>query len=252
MELKIGTYNICHCRNFENWLNGDKDLPEKVDLNKTAEAIKNLELDVIGLNEVYDEGNKKEYVKQTERLAKLAGYKYHAFALGERFSWTTIGNAVLSRYPILEVKSIIVEKPSEEVRALENGSGWEDRVILIADVDVCGKVIRVIESHFGLNLIEQENIVKEVCRVIDNSNYPVVLMGDFNVTPNSDVLKDLFDRLISVAKETSNEDFTFATYNPKEQIDYIFVPRTTKIKSCVAHNVFTSDHRPLTAEIIIE
>ena len=62
-------------------------------------------------------------------------------------------------------------------------------------------------------------------------------------------LTEIYARLNSAAKETGNNEFTFASYDPKCQIDYIFVPKTAKIKSCTVHKVMTSDHRPLTAEI---
>ena len=248
MLLKIGTYNICHCADFEGWETGEA---LKVDVEKTARTIKNLQLDVIGLNEVYSEGEKEEYIKQTERLASLAGYDYCAFAVGEKFSWTTIGNSVLSRYPIIKLDSIVVEKPSEEERAIENASYWEDRVILVADVNVNGCVIKVIQSHFGLNLIEQKNIVRKVCEVIDESEYPVVLMGDFNVLPDNEVLSDIYSRLLSVTKETKQTVLTFSSYKPEKQIDYIFVSRSMEIKSCTVYDIVVSDHRPLTAEIVL-
>ncbi|MBQ3492583.1 MAG: endonuclease/exonuclease/phosphatase family protein [Clostridia bacterium] len=249
MDLKIGTYNICHCGNFEKRKQSGKDFVVKVDIEKTASAIKGLGLDVIGLNEVFDDGEKEEYLKQTEKLARLAGYEYFEFALGEKFSWTTIGNAVLSHYPIIGVEKIIVKKPEEKDRNIEGALWWEDRVLLIVDILVDKKPIRVIESHFGLNLLEQQNIVKKVCKVIDESKYPVVLMGDFNVLPNDQVLNDIYKRLKSVAKETGNKEFTFSSYNPEKQIDYIFVSKSVKIKSCTVHDILTSDHRPLTAEV---
>lgn len=249
MQLKIGTYNVCHCANFEEWK--EQDFVARVDVNKTAIAIKNLNLDIIGLNEVYSEGCNKEYFNQTERLAQLAGYKYSAFALGEKFSWTTIGNAILSRYPIINTRSVIVKKPDEKDRAIENAKGWEDRVVLSCDIDVDGQIIRVIETHFGLNLIEQQNIVNVVCKLIDESSYPVVLMGDFNVLPDNPVINDIYDRLVSATIATGKTVKTFSSYKPTKQIDYIFVSKTMSVNSCDVHEISTSDHRPLTANINI-
>lgn len=249
MNLKIGTYNVCHCADFEQRKDGEEFIPI-VSIEKTAKTIKNLGLDFIGLNEVYSEGEKEDYCNQTEKLAKLAGYDYFAFALGEKFSWTTIGNAFLSRYPIVSVKRIIVKKPAEEDR-FPKDAYWEDRVLLVVDVNVDGNMIRVVETHFGLNLMEQENIVKEVCKVIDESEYPVILMGDFNVTPEDKVIEQIYERLISATLVTGNKEFTFASYDPRVQIDYIFVPKTAKVTSCVVHDVLTSDHRPLTASIVL-
>ncbi len=250
MKLKIGTYNVCHCANFEEWK--EQDFVANVDVNKTANAIKRLNLDIIGLNEVYSEGENKEYFNQTERLAQLAGYKYCAFALGEKFSWTTIGNAILSRYPIVNTHSVIAKKPDQKDRAIENAKWWEDRVVLSADIDVNGQTIKVIETHFGLNLIEQQNVVKVVCKLIDDSSYPVILMGDFNVLPDDPVLNDIYDRLFSATIVMDKKVKTFSSYKPTEQIDYIFFSKSMSLNSCDVHEILTSDHMPLTANITIE
>ena len=248
MELKIGTYNVCHCGDYENRKETDPKFVTEINIDNTARTIKNLGLDIIGLNEVYDEGKIPERVKQTEKVAALAGYEHCVFAKGETYSWVTIGNAILSHYPILNVEKITVAKPPVEER-IPKEAWWEDRVLLVADIDVNGLVVRVIESHFGLNPPELKNIVKETCRVIDQSPYPVILMGDLNVLSDNPELTEIYARLNSAAKETGNNEFTFASYDPKCQIDYIFVPKTAKIKSCTVHKVMTSDHRPLTAEI---
>ncbi len=143
---------------------------------------------------------------------------------------------------------MIVKKPPVSERP-KNGKWWEDRVLLVADINVSDKIVRVIQTHFGLNQIEQENIVSKLIEIIDASEYPVILMGDFNVEPANPVLKGIYERLKSVAKETGNVEFTFATYDPKERIDYIFVPKSARIKSFTVHKINSSDHYPITAEI---
>jgi endonuclease/exonuclease/phosphatase family metal-dependent hydrolase len=248
MKLKIGTYNVCHCGDYENRKETDPKFVTAINMENTARTIKNLGLDIIGLNEVYDEGKIPERVQQTEKVAALAGYEYCVFAKGETYSWVTIGNAVMSHYPIINVEKITVAKPPVEER-IPKEAWWEDRVLLIVDIDVKGQIIRIIESHFGLNPPELKNIVKETCKIIDNSPYPVVLMGDLNVLSDNPELNCIYERLTSVAKETGNKEFTFASYDPQCQIDYIFVPKTAKVISSTVHKVMTSDHRPLTAEI---
>lgn len=243
--MKLATYNICHCGNYENWKKGD-DLP--LNIARTAEVIAEINADVIGLNEVYTVGESEDFCLQEEKLAKLAGYPYYVFAMGKEFEWGTIGNAILSKYPILNVKKIAVPAPAESERNPNENSWYEDRVLLCVEIEVEGKNVCVISTHFGLNPTEQRRIVDAICKEIDGRS-EVVLMGDFNVLPDSEFLSPLYARLKSVAKEVGNNEFTFATYAPQIQIDYIFVPKTANVKGYEVHKNRVSDHRPISAEI---
>ena len=248
MELKIGTYNVYHCGDFENWKPGDEHVG-KITIEKTAKTITDLNLDIIGLNEVYLTGEKEEYCNQTEKLAKLAGYPYCASAAGKDYGWTTIGNGLLSKYPIKKIEKIMCYIPKEEDRDPTEDSWWEDRVLLVADIDVNGTIIKVIVSHFGLQKSEQVRIVEMGCKIIDEYK-DVIIMGDFNALPDALSLTPLYERLNSTAKEMGNKEFTFSSYEPDRQIDYIFVPKRAKIKAYTVHKeARTSDHRPISAVI---
>ncbi|MBP5308934.1 MAG: endonuclease/exonuclease/phosphatase family protein, partial [Clostridia bacterium] len=83
----------------------------------------------------------------------------------------------------------------------------------------------------------------------DGTNLPVVLMGDFNVKPDDPWLEKISERLKSAAAARNNYEFTWSTYNPNRQIDYIFVPKTAEVLSYEVHKFRISDHRPVTAEI---
>ena len=251
MKLKIGTYNICHCADFSNQKANESDVESRniVNIEKTAKTIMSLNCDVIGLNEVFESGNKgkEEWIKQTEKLAKLAGYPYFYYAQGFDYVWTDIGNAILSKYPIENIKTAIIPTVPKEERVED--TWYEQRVLIIADVIIEGVPLKFIVTHFGLAKIEQERIVSKICEVIDNSKYPAFLLGDFNATPNQPILNELYNRLKSCTKETNNDEFTFSTYKPEIQIDYIFVPKTARVISSTVHNVRNSDHFPLTTEI---
>ena len=181
-------------------------------------------------------------------MAKLAGYPYYVFAKGKEFDWGTIGNAVLSKYPIINVTKILVPAPQEEERNPNEKAWYEDRVLLCVEIEVNGKKVCVISTHFGLNPTEKRNIVAEVCKVIDGQD-DVVLMGDFNMLPDNEILSPLYARLKSVAKEQESNEYTFASYDPKFQIDYIFVSKNVKVQSYTVYKNIVSDHRPISAEI---
>ena len=160
-----------------------------------------------------------------------------------------IGNAILSKFPIKNFETITIPTVPESER--EKGRWYENRVLAIADVDFNGTIVKVIETHFGLVPIELERIVKKSCEIIDESKTPVILMGDLNVIPTNPALIEIDKRLKSAAKEMNNDEFTFASYNPKVHIDYIYVPKSSKVLSYEVHKLRASDHMPITAEVEI-
>lgn len=248
MEIKIGSYNICHCGDYTNRKDTDPVWVQTINVQAMADAIARLNFDIIGLNEVYFKSVKEEGVEQAKKLAELAGYKYYANAEGATDGRTTIGNAILSKYPIVKVEKIMIPTIPENERVEE---GWyEERVLLVADIEIEGKVRKIIATHFGCIKKERELIVKKICEIIDNEEVFVV-MGDFNALPHAQEIQPLYDRMICAADEKNNTDFTFASYNPYMCIDYIFVKKGVEINSFVVHKEKASDHYPISVVLDI-
>lgn len=249
MKLRFATYNVCHCGDYSMHKPGDPFQLKIITVDKTAEAIKTVGADIIGLNEVFDDGNREEFKHQTAELARQAGYPYCYFAKGYDYKWCIIGNAILSKYPILKFEAVPVPTVPKEER--EEKGWYEDRVIAVADIDVNGKVIKVLASHFGLIPVELERIVNKSCEIIDNSPVPCVIMGDFNVKPGNEAINPILERLMSCAEVMGNDEPTFASYDPKVHIDYICVPKSSKVLDYTVHKLKASDHMPISADVEI-
>lgn len=245
MNIKIATYNISHCQDFS--ITTADDAP--VDMQKYGKYLQELNADIIALNEVYLKGNREEINDQTEKLKTLGNYAYAVEGIGYDFGWATIGNAILSRYPIESLETVPVLTPTETERREGENEWYEDRIILSAVVDIKGEKLRVIATHFGLNGLEKERMLNALCPLIDRSEYPVVLLGDFNTKAHSEVLLPLYERLKSCADEVGNTEYTFSSFNPYITIDYIFVSKEIKVKTFETKKEVLSDHRALTAEI---
>ena len=250
MKLKIGTYNICHCCDFTKFTPPDYERDNYVvNIEQIVKIIKDLDLDFIGLNEVYEDGNDgpESFKHQTEKLAKLSGYPYFYYAQGKDYEWTDIGNAILSKYPI---ESVTTHKILSVPESEQTEDTWyEDRVIIDAVINVNGTKVNALITHFGLATVELERMTAKINQLIDNAVYPVVLMGDFNVEPDSKYLSDINKRLKSCADVFSNKQNTHPSWNPQRHIDYIFVNKQTKVLEYTVHDIFASDHVPLSAEI---
>ena len=141
--MKIMTYNIQHCRNYQS---------KKIEFDKIAAVIKAYDADVVGLNEVRGQGEAADYQAQAQILAELTGYHYYfAKAIDVRGA-NPYGNAILSRYPILSAQTVMIPDPA--VRMADNDD-YETRCLLKAYIDVPGGLCACV-THFGLNPDEQE------------------------------------------------------------------------------------------------
>ncbi|MBQ9851077.1 MAG: endonuclease/exonuclease/phosphatase family protein [Clostridia bacterium] len=233
--MRVMTFNIQHCLDYKN---------DIIDIGLFADSIKAVDPDICGLNEVRGEGPLDGYTDQTNALGDALGYNRY-FAEAIKVGGTSpYGNAFVTKYPIKSAQTLAVPDP---VFRFDIGK-YESRCILKAVVDVAGREVLVLVCHMGLALGERKNAVREICKIVDSTDMPLVLMGDFNAVPDSNELKPLFERLSdtdSFAAEKGKH--TFPSYKPNIKIDYIFY-KNLKCKSVQTVEKVISDHFPIVAE----
>ena len=237
MKIKFMSYNTQHCLNF---------ITREIDFDIIADTIKKCEADIIGLQEIRDEGQDADYQPQAKIIAEKLGYHYYYFAEAIRFGGVNpYGNAIISRYPIISAETIMI--PDPEIKKYDGY--YETRCLLKATIDVRNG-LNVLVSHFGLNPDEQENAVETVV-----SNMPkehCVLMGDFNMEPDNQILNPIMQGLQDTAKFFSTYKLSFPSDTPKVKIDYIFVSKDLKVEYADIPEIISSDHRPHVATIELE
>lgn len=94
---------------------------------------------------------------------------------------------------------------------------------------------------------------------INPDNYPMVLTGDFNMTPDNSALKDL-DSIMKSARKAAVKTDNIGTYNnwgkDSKVIDYIYFsgfnscPVFETVTKKYAERKFVSDHFPVTAVLV--
>ena len=233
--MKIMTFNTQHCRNY---------LEGKIDYPIMAKAITDCGAEIVGLNEMRNQGVLEGYEPQVQNLSELTGLKHWYFAkaidVGENNPY---GNGLLSAVPIVSVETIPVPDP-----AVKSGTEYyETRCLLKAKLE---NGVTVLVIHFGLNEDEQENAVKTVLEHMENEK--CILMGDFNMTPENPILRPIAERMIDTAEVFDGVQYSFPSDEPDQKIDYIFVSQDAKIRSAEIPPIVASDHRPQIAEILFE
>jgi len=233
-------------------------------------ALRDLDADVVGLQEVWGEGQ--------ANLARLLGDElgYHV-EYGARLDLggVLMGNAVLCRWPIT----------SSEQRELPAIPGKDEmRGILRADVDGPRGPFQVFTTHlnyrFDQSAIRQDQ-VRELCRFVQESRpreYPPIVTGDFNADPHSDEMRMLTGQAATPEEALVFHDawraagdgpgYTWRNENPfaaidlepDRRIDYVLVgwPREGGRGNVVSAEVFgteavegvhPSDHAGVVAEL---
>ena len=232
--MKIMTFNTQHCLNY---------LEQKIDFAVMAKAIADCGADLVGLNEMRDQGTHRDYTPQVDTLSALTGLPYFFFAKAIEFTGKgPYGNGLLSRYPILDAESIPI--PDPEPRKYDGY--YETRCVLKAKL---AGGITVLACHFGLNPDEQENAVATICQHLADEK--CILMGDFNVLPEDPVLDPIRARMKDTADLFGHPLLSFPSDAPDRKIDYIFVSKDVEVLTADILAIVASDHRPHTAEITI-
>ena len=230
--MRVMTFNIQHALNF---------LKQEIDIPLFIEAIKKQNVDFCGLNEVYNEGPRERNTDQAGAIAKGLGF-YDFFGEAIRTGGVNpYGIATVSRYPYKSVEKIdIPDRDSDKPR-------FEHRCVIKAVIEVEGKDVCILVSHFGLNDGEKQSAVETVCKLVDECDMPTVVMGDFNMRPDNEMLKPLFERLQDTTVLDAGNTYTHRSDDPTKKIDYILY-KGLECVSCVTVNEIYSDHLPIVAE----
>ena len=229
--MKLMSFNTQHCMNF---------ITREIDFEVMAAAINKLNPDIVGLNEMFDDGPAEEYTNQAQELSMRTGLKYYYFAEALNEDGNPYGNAILSRYPIISAETIHIPDPNPKT----GNRYYETRGMLKVKLE---NGYTVLVSHFGLNTDEQANGVKTAIENMEKEK--TILMGDFNCKPNDSVLNPLRELMKDTADLFEKELLSYPSNNPEMKIDYIFVTRDVEIISADIPEIIASDHRPHIAEI---
>jgi endonuclease/exonuclease/phosphatase family metal-dependent hydrolase len=202
------------------------------------ETLRRVDADIVCLQEVWET---RDGVSQAGMLAGELGYvPAYAAGLGLDLAPESVGNAILSRWPILNV----------EARALPAPPGLDElRVVLRAEVDGPRGPLEVFSTHLNWRM-DQSHVrqmqVRALCEFIaetkERRTYPPILCGDFNADPESEeirlltgmveppVPKLVFLDAWRVAGDlgpgytwSHANPFTILDPEPERRLDYIFV-----------------------------
>jgi endonuclease/exonuclease/phosphatase family metal-dependent hydrolase len=236
-----------------------------------AATLAQIDADLIALQEVWSD----ETTNLAAELAAELGY-HHVFASGTDYQGFGLGNAVLSRWPIVRHESTIL---------LGQEKTGEGPLALFAEVDGPRGRLPIFSNYlnwlFDHSHIRQRQ-VSEIARFVDRvcpKTFPPIVCGDFNSEPASEEIRMLtglttcpveglfFHDAWGVAGDggpgytwDNANPYVRAKFQPNSRIDYILVGKPKArgaghIVDCrVTGNqpidgVWPSDHHAVMAEL---
>lgn len=241
MKLKILSYNI-----HKGFTIGNRDFI----LEQIRLALRETDADILFLQEVLGDhlNNKIPDWKTAIQFEYIADMVWPHFAYGKNAVYPEghHGNAILSKFPIIEWQNHSISTNRFEQRGL-----LKTRV-MIPEIE---KELLLCNTHLDLTQngrdLQTEMLVKHMSL---EKECPWVLVGDFNdwnkkLTPKIEKALDAQEVFKSLHGKTPR---TFPSFLPTLSLDRIFVHKLTPIKAVAlkeAHWKNLSDHLPLYVEI---
>ena len=238
MKLRALSYNIHKC------IGG---VDRKYDPTRIAEVIRKLDVDIAMLQEVDGGVARSNHDQQVDVLGEQLGLRYRIwFPNVDVRGGGQYGNAVLSRYPIIESRNVDLSVRFKKRRSALHA------VLRVRHDDV-DRTVHVYNMHLGLARYERR---LQLSMFLDSAPFqnlhhdtPVVVGGDLN-----DVYGGLGSLLAPAGfRGIERRPLTFPAWGPVRALDAIFVRgdmdfmRLARCDSDLARRA--SDHRPLVADV---
>ncbi len=228
--IKVASYNIRRAVGIDG----------RKDLNQIQQVLREIAADIIALQEVEMVPGVAGVSRQAHALAGLLGMNY-AYGPVHRLKFGSVGNAILSKYPIVkETKHILPDSRDE-------------RGCLQADIDAQGAHFSIFNMHLGLNQVSRYRHLKYIILpIMQDSSIPTILAGDMNATPLMREMRMLSEYLHDTFQHNSGiHGNTYPSDSPRVRIDYIFIDDKSRCSSFRIFKSEASDHLPVTAAIKI-
>lgn len=230
MRITLGTLNIAGYRQWNNRT------------HLIAEAVAKLDVDIMLLQEVHFDPA-ISYENQATLLNRLLTIPY-------RYSCTTIsrlylasdgrstrreGLAVLSRYPIEQTETLVLQKAPDD---------RHDRIVQNVDVAIgANKMLNLTNIHLSNNKNKHHQLL-ELCKIIDARSERRIIVGDFNIA-NLHAYRKLF-----LGCTLSTDKNAYVSYPLENKtFDYFIIPDTYDCKRVSVVDGM-SDHSFVSCQLI--
>jgi endonuclease/exonuclease/phosphatase family metal-dependent hydrolase len=253
--MRLATFNI---------LNGRAPGEEWVDPARLAAAVRDLDVDVLALQEVDRNLPRSAHADLTAVAAEAMGAVDHRFVAALSGSpgatWTAAtgdeqpdsagyGVALLSRHPVASWEVVRLPALPAPVpyrfhgRRLPQLVRDEPRVAVGAQVETPDGCLTVVNTHLSFLPWWNGRQLRRLISAVGEARRPLVLVGDLNMEPDRAVGLSGLRPLAAVP--------TFPADSPERQIDHVLGEGPVAATASEAPSMPLSDHRPLVVDLVL-
>lgn len=182
------------------------------------------------------------------------GQEHFRFDLG---GLAEMGNYVKSRYKVVKGQNVFLENHFTFTTDYSNWPDEDYRAVLVVDLDVNGKAVRVLNYHgiWTRGKLGNEKTLA-ACQKINalalETKSEVIICGDFNLFPDTPSMKLFEGNFVSLV-DKYNTKTTRPTSNElngtaRNVVDYVWVSKGIKDNNFKVLDTNVSDHLPLILE----
>jgi len=234
LSVRVVTYNVHTCVGVDR----------RYDPGRIAAVLREIDADIACLQEVDARRGRGRHADQWAYLGEATGCRV-VLGAGVRDQCGRFGNAILTRFPVLNARSIDLTV-----------GGWEPRGAIDADLLFGDRVLRVIATHFGLRAAERRLQANRLMAALGGSLPPhrreaeaVLLMGDLNEWRGRSGAIRAFDRQLG----PSAAERTFPSWMPVLALDRIYADGPAVLRDIEVYRSplarLASDHLPLVGNL---
>jgi endonuclease/exonuclease/phosphatase family metal-dependent hydrolase len=240
-EVRVLVYNV----------HAGKDAAGGDNLERVAALVAATRADIALLQEV-DRGTRRS--GQVDQPAALAASTGFAVAFGKTLDYDggEYGIAVLSRWPIVD--DTLIRLPVQPPQQRSGGS-YEPRGAQRVVVRAPGGDVTVVNTHIDPSREDhyRRQEIRTVLAVARAANPIVLVGGDFNSTPESEVQADARQGGIRDAWLICGrgDGFTYPANAPVKRIDYLYLTGSATCSRAEVLESMASDHRPLLVTVTL-
>jgi endonuclease/exonuclease/phosphatase family metal-dependent hydrolase len=226
MRLTLATYNIQH----------GKGMDGRVNLARAEQVLKDLNADVICIQEVERRSPRTRFMDQPRHLAEALGMTPVFGPALKAPQFGEYGLLILSRLPVQGSRVHPLPGPKEP------------RVVVEATVEVEGGLVSVFTTHFGLSLEERSAHAPATAAIVSASAYPSLLAGDFNEEPAADGPAHRAMEAAGLFRLAPGQP-THPSTQPKATIDHVFGSGGWVVRESAVVDSLASDHCPVLVQV---
>ncbi|MEO8582088.1 MAG: endonuclease/exonuclease/phosphatase family protein [Patescibacteria group bacterium] len=169
------------------------------------------------------------------------------------------GNAIFSRFPIIEQKTVFLHKKYKRIVRAKDGKDFSHypKNLQHIVVEIDRRKLHVLNLHgiWGLSGADTPERLKMSKIILEElkGNSPAVLMGDFNLKPNTQTIQNIEKEMTNIFKDELKTTFNMKhKTNPgyaTAVVDMFFASPTVKVVSKACSDDDVSDHKPLVVTV---